>query len=254
MSELIPMNSGSGEIADIKFSWKHPTKAKEYEFWLASDPDFNQIVRKLKVTVDNTGAPSLTLLSKVEGIQSSITYYWKVRVTRAEDNEVGSGQWSQTMSFSTQTQQPPRPSIPPAAPVPLTPTNGASNIEPSPLFSWTSSPDSTGYEFTLSRDSALTQVIIRVNVSSPTYKYEAKLNPDTLYYWQVKTISPVVVPPSPVFSFTVADKGKSLPNSDAVFPTPIVIWITVGLVILTLVVLFSLSLKSHTSKDGRKKG
>ncbi len=97
--DLIPVFINNNTIADITFQWRHSTSAIAYEFWLAKDGDFSQIILQKTITVQNRSAPSWTLTDK-KGMEQGKTYYWKVRVVQASTGEKGAGVWSELFPFT----------------------------------------------------------------------------------------------------------------------------------------------------------
>jgi hypothetical protein len=97
--DLVPVYINSNSIADITFQWRHSTSALAYEFWLAKDGDFSQILLKKTITMQNRTAPSWTLTDK-KGLEQGKTYYWKVRVVQASTGEKGTGEWSELFPFT----------------------------------------------------------------------------------------------------------------------------------------------------------
>jgi hypothetical protein len=97
--DLVPIYVNSNSIADITFQWRHSTSAMAYEFWLAKDGDFSQIILQKTIPMQNRSAPSWTLTDK-KGLEQGNTYYWKVRVVQASTGEKGTGEWSELFPFT----------------------------------------------------------------------------------------------------------------------------------------------------------
>jgi len=225
MDEVIPTDPDTGEIADVNFKWKHPTPAKEYDLWLAEDEQFSQMVRQQTIIPDNPLAPNWTLFPATAPIEAGETYYWKVRVSRAATGETSDGKWSQVMSFSVASGLPEE--TPHPGPTPLTPAKDATNVEPSPPFSWSSLPGATEYEFTLAKDEALEEIVTSVKVPTTTYDYDGELDRGTIYFWQVKATEPFFSEPSPVLAFTVAvEEETKAPSWMA--NLPLWLWIVIA--------------------------
>ena len=103
MDEVIPIYLETGSIGDITFKWKHPTKAIEYQLWLAKDASFTDIILQRTIRPVDPRRPSWTLPQTAE-IRKGERYYWKVRVSQAATGETGKGEWSEVMSFSIASQ------------------------------------------------------------------------------------------------------------------------------------------------------
>jgi parallel beta-helix repeat protein len=83
----------------------------------------------------------------------------------------------------------------------LSPANGSVGVPPfSVTLEWSTCGGVTSYEVMLARDQALTDIIIFVVVSTTSYG-PIELEPDNVYYWQVKALSPYGTYPSEVWSF-----------------------------------------------------
>ena len=93
----------------------------------------------------------------------------------------------------------------------------------------------TEYEFILSTDNALNQVVVSEKVSTTTYQYKGYLNWGTTYYWQVRAIDPVLSESS-IGTFTVMPAPKPAAPTP---PTPSWIWITIGLLAFLDVVIIA---------------
>lgn len=202
MDAVVPTDPDTGEIVDINFKWQHLTPAKKYDLWLAKDQEFSHLVTQQSITPANPLAPNWTLSPATIPLEAGENYYWKVRVSRTATGETGDGKWSQVMAFSVASSLPEE--TPHPGPTMLTPANDATNVEPSPSFSWSALPGATEYEFTLAKDEALEEIVTSVKVPTTTYDYDGELDRGTIYFWQVKATKPFFSEPSPVLAFTMA--------------------------------------------------
>ena len=123
IDEVIPIYLQTGDIGDITFKWKHPTTAMEYEFWLAEDEAFSQVILQQAIKPENQQKPSWELPETV-ALEKGKTYYWKVRVSQAATGEKDNGQWSKVMSFSIASPPSTDETTQPGT-TPTTPPNGA---------------------------------------------------------------------------------------------------------------------------------
>jgi hypothetical protein len=132
---------------------------------------------------------------------------------------------------------------------------GARNVSNTPGFSWSGLPGTTKYEFILARDAALQQVVIKAEVPLTSYIYDGKLDSNTMYYWQVRAIEPVVSDPSPVGSFTVAAEKKPV-TAEVPTQAPIPVWtwwiIAVFTVLVASIIAFTMVKPSYV-RPGRGK-
>lgn len=123
-SAVVPVDSSSGEIADIEFEWQHPSPAIGYDLWIAKDKEFTQLAIQQPINLKTPSATRWTLSSPDKSnLEAGKNYYWKIRVNRNVYYERGEGQWSETMSFSVAAKPIPQPV--PSTPNPPTPVSDA---------------------------------------------------------------------------------------------------------------------------------
>ncbi|MCX6004550.1 MAG: hypothetical protein NT082_02600, partial [Chloroflexi bacterium] len=113
---VIPIYLEDNSIGQVTFEWRHNTAAGAYELWLAGDKNFAQTLVQQTISPQNRRAPSWNLPDN-KGIEQGKTYYWKVRVTQAATGEKGSGEWSNTLSFSVAENKSRAPAQPPSSAV-----------------------------------------------------------------------------------------------------------------------------------------
>jgi len=248
-NSTIPLDSDTGEIADIKFEWSHPTQANGYELWIASDKDFSQPVIKKSIIPETPVAPKWTLSSDKSKLETGKSYYWKIRVNRNAYYERGEGPWSETMSFSLATTPTQQPAL--SSPNLLTPTDNATNVNRSPTFTWTSVPEAMEYEFTLANDRFLENIVISLDISGTTYHYDGELDLGSTYYWQVKVIKPSLAEPSSVFSFTVAAEETTAPSpTGSMISIPALwLWLIIAFLVIAISVAVTITIKTKRSKS-----
>jgi hypothetical protein len=100
------------------------------------------------------------------------TYYWRVSAT----NPSGTGAWSTIWSFATASV--------PAAPVLVSPVNGARNVALTPTLKWNVSAGATNYQLEVAIDNSFTTIIISDSLSSTSIAIGPLVN-STTYYWRV---------------------------------------------------------------------
>lgn len=86
---LTPANAALGAAIAPTFTWAAQQTGTQYQFQVASDAGFNNIIAQST----NIGANSIGNIV----LQPNTTYYWRVR----GDNLCGEGPWSATYSFTT---------------------------------------------------------------------------------------------------------------------------------------------------------
>ena len=225
LEESLPCDECTCRAEDFCFRWRMLPSTEKYELWIALDEDFTAIIHKeANITPDAPCAPAwCPSLSSVEFICGE-TYFWKVRSCESTEGERIRSRWSPTMKFTVKECSASEGAVH-LAPLLLVPEIGAKNIGRSPTFSWKGFPPTTEYEFILSTDNALNQVVVSEKVSTTTYQYKGYLDWGTTYYWQVRAIDPVLSESS-IGTFTVMPAPKPAAPTP---PTPSWIWITIGL-------------------------
>lgn len=150
---------------------------------------------KYQIQVDSHGAGFPSLEINVSDIYSSQytpsfnlslgNYWWRVQATDGSGNV---GVWSSTVSFTIAAVD----TSSPAVPSPISPSNGSSTYDTTPMFEWTQSFDPSGVSYRLQIDdessfaSPLTRDITNINLNK--YSISPPLSSDKTYYWRVKAI------------------------------------------------------------------
>jgi hypothetical protein len=116
------------------------------------------------------------------------------------------------------TPEPPEESL--TAPKLLSPHNGATGIELSPILLWEPTPEAGGYELRVSRNSDFSNTVIEGFLPDTSYELVQDLAPLTRYYWMVCAKLDTADPNTPtacseVWTFTTAAQPASEPE-----PTP----------------------------------
>jgi hypothetical protein len=228
---LIPEDDETGKPSDIVFKWQHPTLAIGYELVIAEDESFDNIVLHEKIIPDIPPSPEWKLTSKNAPLETGKTYYWVIRVYRDANYGHGAGEWSTTMSFHTEGEQPEIPQSPVEKLELLYPADNAYGISRSPSFRWSSMENATEYEFIMATDEQLNNIVIRAAVPEATYVHGGQLEPDKTYYWQVTTADAA----SPVFRFTVTDDMAPTDSTQGI-RLQMVFWIAGAIVLCIIIV------------------
>ena len=236
--EVIEIDPDNADAAVVEFSWEHPTPAQEYELWVAKDREFGEAVIQQAVVPSDPRAPTWALSSEILSGEAGEPHYWKAKVTRAATGETGEGEWSEVSSFTVAPTQPTETFYP--GYTPLSPANDATNVEPSPSFSWPPVSGATEYQFTLARDEALEQEVASARLAEAGYDYDAELDYGTTYFWQIEVTEPFISEASPIFSFTVvAQEEHTLVSRIA--NLPLWLWIAIAVIAAASIAVFVLS-------------
>ena len=236
---LIPEDDKTEKPSDIEFKWKHPTLAVGYELVIAEDESFDNIVLHQKITPEIPPSPEWTLTSKNSPLETGKTYYWVIRVYRDANYGRGEGEWSTTMSFRTEGQQPEVPQATVEELELLYPADNAYGVSRYPSFRWSSIENVAEYEFILATDEQLNNIIIRASVPEATYVHGGQLEPGETYYWQVTTEDAI----SPVFHFTVSDNIAPANNTQGI-RIQMVFWIA-GVIVLCIIIVVLIIVFRH---------
>jgi len=263
---LIPVDPRSGRAVEINFAWRSLGNISVYELQVAKDIDFtNRVLVNENITPVSQVAPEVYLpagaLIPVSGsniggwsnLESGHTYYWRVRARSAITGEIVRSPWSATMYFTVESGV--RTTSPYLTFSLFSPTYGAKDVSTSPSFSWSGMPGTTEYEFVMAKDIALQQVIVKVNVPTTSYLYEGKLDYNTNYFWQVRSILPVVSDVSPIGTFTVVAESKpATTEEEPAPPTPSWIYWIIAVVAAVVVsmIAFATVKPSYSGTGGGK--
>ncbi len=91
----------------------------------------------------------------------------------------------------------------PGVPSPTLPADGSTGTPRQPVFSWSADPAAVGYTIEIATDAGFTAIVDTGTPSAATYTPATALQPQTTYYWRVRSNSPCGnSSTSQVFSFT----------------------------------------------------
>lgn len=206
------VNTISGLVNDIPFSWDRPSVATGYELQIARDEDFNILLAMVTIAEDDDVVTVIVGPSRTGNntafFMPGTTYYWRIRVT-----EPIYSTYSATNYFSIE---------PLAAMVPelLAPANGSQDISRRPSFSWEPMAGSTEYQFVLSANSTMAQPIIDVEVDTAGFTMTQELDYGGTYFWRIRSIKPVTSDWSILANFTVEKEPSEPVPVVSVVPLP----------------------------------
>ncbi|MBN1161534.1 MAG: hypothetical protein JXA17_06290 [Dehalococcoidales bacterium] len=213
----VNVNTISGLVYDVVFSWDRPSVATEYELIIAYDEDFLQPI--ITITMNMTNEVAFILIGPQQPAPANINfipgmvYYWKIRVT-----EPGYSPFSVTRYFTIE-------DLPDAPAQEM--VEGQNNMVtgPNPAFSWLPLEGATEYQFRLSDNPEMTEPIIDEIVGTTAIKVNIALEYGRTYYWQVRAITPNKGSWSALVVFTVAEEPvePSTPVIEDVPPIVVII-------------------------------
>jgi hypothetical protein len=165
-----PNNSSTGNDLNVLLRWDNISGLTRYEYQIDDNENFS--------------SPSVDLTENFEqnatGLLYGTTYYWRIRGRHSLDTTA----WSEVWNFAT------------AASVNLTsPADGDTAIVLRPQLQWSQIKGSTRYEINYSNDESTLGDNAHFRDASddeiPHFNVNFDLEPNTLYYWRIRAISPI---------------------------------------------------------------
>jgi len=138
------------------FRWSSAVGAAKYELWVDDDPTFT--------------SPEI-----IENLTGE-SYSWKVRAYGVDNNPTD---WSPVWTFTLDT-------IPPSAPSPASPENGAVEIDLTQIFTWTQPEPDVTYWIQIDDEAGFSQPYVHENWAVTDNSYENyAFSRNGTYYWRV---------------------------------------------------------------------
>ncbi len=192
------------EVQDVVFDWDPVKGAKEYEIWVALDPDFNTQIEKRKV-YSTRYSPTTTY--------DNNSYYWKVRAYNAAGEPTP---WPATPNVFDR-RWPFKPSLvyPPVATSP--------RVNDDIYYQWTPVRHASRYELVVSQNVNFTEgdpTTKKCYTSSTTYTpdfFQDRCTPPegTVFYWKVRALDG---PRNPAVNGVFSETGRFVYDSGAITP------------------------------------
>ncbi|MBI3111316.1 MAG: fibronectin type III domain-containing protein [Ignavibacteriales bacterium] len=215
-----PANGSQDQPTTLMLRWNEVFGATRYQLQLADEPTFGTpVVDESSITSTEFQAGPLT---------QGTTYHWRVRAFGL----LGTGNWSDVWTFTT---TPPLP----AAPVLLSPPDGATGQPTSLSLQWSATEHASVYRIQVSRDIDFTNLVLDDPSVSTTSRTVGGLSNGITYYWRVSGSNGVTAgtgPWSNTWTFTTASVTPttapvlvSPPNNSTNQPLPVTFtWTDVG--------------------------
>ena len=212
-------------FARVVLSWTYLAKADSYQYQVALDPDFNNIVSDSTGVLVNGTIPGTSLDVQ---LYAGTKYYWRVRVATGINS-----QWSDVWSFTT----PLGPSA--EAPALLGPTAGQQSVSLLPVLQWSGLASATQYELQLAKncDFSGSNLIVDKTQSNAlgavtAYQLTQSLTAGTNYCWRVRAKSDLSTSAwSNTNTFTTAPTPVPAKEES----TPVWVWVVIALSAVLLV-------------------
>ncbi len=168
-----PDNNADKLSSTVLCEWKTVEGAQSYEFLLATDYTFTNIV------IGKTGLPGIAV--GVKDLTPSSTFFWKVRSI----NSSGISAWSQIFSFKTAAKSLTVPDL-------LNPSNGADHQPVNKVtLIWDKVFDANKYHLMISNTKDFKTNLINITDYPDTSYIFTGLNYGTLYYWKIQAIKDI---------------------------------------------------------------
>jgi len=190
----VPAQGAVNVPTTVTMRWSKVPAAAQYHAQVSTGSAFQTFVVN-----DSTLTDTMRI---VAGLANNTGYYLRVRA----GNSAGWGSFSTASQFTTI-------GTVPAAPVLVSPTNGATGIAINPSLTWNTSGGAVSYSVQVATDSIFTAPVVSASgVASTSYGVSALAN-NRKYYWRVNAVNTIgpgawssirgfttngVVPPAPV--------------------------------------------------------
>jgi hypothetical protein len=195
---VTPSNGQINVSVTPTLDWNDVSGAVTYRVQVATDAGFSSIVK------DSSGLTASQFSIAAGVLGGNTQYYWRVNGT----NTGGTGVYSPAFSFTTVP-------APPAVPVLVTPSNGATDVSLTPLMDWNNVASASSYRIQIASDAAFT-TLIKDTSGILTSQYQVlpgALSVNTVYYWRVSASNPGGSSAlSSAFSFTTVPNAPAAPS------------------------------------------
>ncbi|WP_340105580.1 T9SS type A sorting domain-containing protein [Rhodohalobacter sp. 8-1] len=214
---LVSPAEGATDIALFPIlSWDSAETAESYTLQVSELSDFSTL---------ETDFSGITFAQfEVGELSTGTQYYWRVRAV----NEVGSGDWSEVWSFTTEGGA----TNPPAKVTLVSPEDEAQDVDVIPLLSWQAVDDADSYSLQVSASSDFSMTFTDLSDLTSTQLEVDELAQETTYFWRVRAENEAGIGDwSDVWSFTTELSPPSVvvlisPEDDAqdVSVMPLMSW------------------------------
>jgi len=165
-----PADGATGILNTQSFVWSTVNSAVMYTVELSTDPAFSTIDIARNAGITSTTVPTLL---------GNTTYYWRVKSNNGGHESISSNVYSFNSATSAATL--------------ITPADSSTGIVINPVFDWSAVAGADSYTLQVSTTSTFTVSSMIYNTAglTGTTQQVNGLNPNTLYYWRVRSASGV---------------------------------------------------------------
>jgi subtilisin family serine protease len=153
-------------------SWNASTYATAYTVQVSTSSNFS--------TVSYTGTNLTGTSFNLSGLTGNTVYYWRVNA----GNTSGTSSWSATWQFTTQTIV----AVAPAAPLLVSPTNGATGVSLPARLSWAAASGAGTYTVQVSTAADFSSLVSTKSGLTALNVNIGGLKRNTVYYWRVRAV------------------------------------------------------------------
>jgi hypothetical protein len=150
------------------FRWSMAIDAAKYELWVDKNIDFTSPEIR-ENTTEVTATPDLA-----EALNDG-TYYWRIRAYDSDNNPTD---WSPVSTIILST-------VPPAAPLLVSPENGATENNLKQIFTWTQPEPDVTYWIQIANEPSFSQPYVNENSAVTDNSYTYTFSRNGTYYWRV---------------------------------------------------------------------
>jgi hypothetical protein len=166
-----PSDGTTGVDFRATLDWSD-VEGTKYEVQVATDADFNDVVRSALALTESTWQVNVALAPLT-------TYYWRVRAVTPCG---GASTWSPPSSFTT------RACVTLAAPSLTSPAPGATGVGYTPTLDWSDVANAEKYEVQVALDPNFTNIVAaNEDLSASTFTVSTSLAANTVYYWRARS-------------------------------------------------------------------
>lgn len=238
----------TGRVGAIELKWLPRSLSSGYDVYIAKDIDFYMTVAKIgdvygtPYSPHDLDYPALYIppgggtITDSKGnswtvpeLEAGHTYYWKAMVKSVATGDYITSPWSWREGFTGLSGYK---VVTPYQGVQLiSPGNGCTACVIKPAFSWASYQGVPCYEFTLSKDPEMKDIICRSRVKNTGYRCGDNLDHNTDYFWRIRALT---LNGEPLSDYSATFSFKTLPeispdiNTAEIKPMPYYAWIILG--------------------------